>query len=592
MGVAGETMARIQLDAIDQVNQVRVEDALTRAKEAALRLTFDPKLGFSNIKGEAALNRESGRSLVDEYSDGLQQELRGITDGLGNEAQRRAFLLRANEIATGFRGQVQAHANKQFVDYDLSVQAGRIRIAANAIALNPLDQQNVDQAVADIRSATYREGAIGGKSADEITATMTDRLSAVHTTAIKSLLDAQNTDAAAAYFKQYKGQMAGLAQAEAGRVLGEAGNAKLALQAAGEIWSSLGPKGDGQAVELDKLEEAARARFKDDPQKVKATISELRERAVAFNSSEGERAAANVNAVMLAYSKGAGLAALRGMPAFQSLPGKQRADIEQHVTDRQHLLSARSVEDQKRVEAQMAERSFGAYLVYSNPETLAKMSESQIGALLPVLGSQLTGHLMNQHRALGAKAEKIIEAKIDQEDFNHLADEMGLRPYEPGKSNPHKAALGELKYRVENLINQAQQNKGKQLTRQEKMDLVRGEMARSVQVSSWWGMSSDPVPVLRLTKDQVGRVVVPAAERAQIVEALRVMNQRRPGDPRFAPTEENLKRIYVEGQSRLGFGLANPARWSEIQSSKGALDNFEDILRMNYGTGGSRAQDE
>lgn len=545
---AGDAAARIQIDMANEANAVRVDDALSQAKAAALDLTYNQQSGFSTLKGDAALNRPDGKALDQEYGEKLDQRLSQIADSLGNDAQRRAFQMRANDIAIGLRAQAQHHASQQYQAYKLSVQEGTAKTAANAIALNPLDEKNVTENVAELNRAVYNAGKMAGRSAEEITALQGETVSRAHIDALKVLMGRDDYTGAQAYFDKYKDQLTGLARADVGEKLKTAGNALAAMKSADEVWSQFGPKADGQPVQLDKMEAAVREKFAADPLKAKATIAELRERAAAFNSSEAERSAANINTVMQAYGQGKGLAALQRMPEFMALPGAKQTEIIQHVSDRAHMLMVRSEEDRNRIEARQARQSFGAFLVYSNPETLAGMSEAQVSALLPVLGNQLTGHLMEKKRSL-ASADARMSASIDNEDFNHIADGMGLKPYESNKSEDDKRALGELKYRVESLIDMAQRNKKAPLTREEKQEVMRQEMARKVSVDNSWWFGSTQVPVIQMTPDQASRVVVPSGERAKIVDALRTMYQKNPNNPAYAPTEENVRRLYLRGQS-------------------------------------------
>lgn len=545
----GSNLARQQIDAQNQANQVRVDDAINKAKEAALDLTYNQQTGFTTLRGNSALDRPAGKPLPDEYAEKLQNRLNDISGTLGNDAQKQAFTLHANDLVTQLKTSAQQHVFKEYTNYQQSVQEGTVKTAANSIALDPLNAQTVTDNVAAINSAVYNAGRLAGKSAEEITAMQSDTVSKVHGDAIKTLMAKQNVEGAQAYFAQYKDQMGGLARAEVGEKLQAAGNALVSMKKADDIWAVLGPKADGQPVQLDKMEARARELFPEDAAKVKGIVTELRERAAAFNASEGERAAGNINTIMAAYSKGTSLAKLQQMPEFLALPGKQQSDIIQHVSDRAHMLSVRGDEDRNRAEANMARRNFGAFLIYSNPDTLASMSESQVQALLPVLGNQLTDHLMEKKRTLGTK-EGHMQASMDQQDFDHVADQMGMKPYDPHKNEDDKRALGELKYKMETLIDIAQQSKKQPLTRGEKQELVRQEMARTVPVNNSWWFGSTSKPVIQLTPDEAARVVVPAAERPKIVDALKQMYQKSPNNPQYAPTEDNVRRLYLRGQSR------------------------------------------
>lgn len=558
LSAGGAALSRIALDELDQANQVRVSDAMNQAIAARLRLTHDKEAGYAGLQGRAALDRPDGKPLDEEYTGRLQEEVGRIADSLGNDAQKRAFNLQSGQMLVQFRGQVQQHLATESKQFALSTQAGTVKVATDQMALDWQSPDALAQGQQAIKAAVAEAGRLQGLSPAETLAKTVEALSPAHAAVVASALQDGRTDYAKAYMEKVSAELTPQARLQLQEHLKATDAAQVAMAAAGDIWGTLGPKADGQPVELDKMEAAARERYAGDPAKSKATIAELRERASAFNASEKERTAGNVNAVMLAYSHGAGLAKLTAMPQFLALPGEQQNQIRQHVSDRQHMLWARSIEDQNRDEAQMAKRAFPAFLQYSDPAVLGSMSRAQVTALQPVLGNDLTNHLAQKWDGL-QKREGKLAASMDQQDFEHLADQMGLKPYDKDNTEDHKRQLGELKFRVEQLIDQAQGAKKAPLERQEKMELMRQEMARQVAVPTWFGLGSKQVPVIQLTPDQAASVAVPLGDRAQIVEALRLMSQRQPNNPAFAPTEDNVRRLYLLRQSPAA-GLIPPAK--------------------------------
>lgn len=537
--------ARIALSMQEQANQVRVNDAVNKARKAAQDLAYDPSSGYLNLKGDAALTRPSGQLLPDEYGSKLTERLSEIAGSLGNDAQRRQFDLNAQDLQAQFHGQVQQHMLGEFRTHALSSQDGTINLASVDAARNWDKPDVMAPSIAAAKAAVVQKGIVLGWSASQTGAAMLTATSEIHATAVASAIQAGRIDYANAYMKANAAELTPAAVLKLEGQLKATDQAQAAIVAATEIWGAAGPKADGQPVELDKMEALARERFPSDPLKAKATVTELRERASAFNSSEKERAAAGVNAVMLAYSKGAGLNAITAMPEFLSLPGKEQADIRQHISDRNHMLMVRSAEDRNRLEAEQAKKAFPAFLQYSDPEVLSGMSRAQVTALQPVLGNQLTEHLATKWDSM-QRREGRLAASMDKEDFDHVADQMGLSPFN-AKTEDAKRQLGELKFRVEQLIDQAQAVKKAPLDRQEKQELMRQEMARRVAVPGWFG--SDEVPVIQLTPAQAAKVAVPPADRQQIVDALQAMYRDNPNNPAYAPTDENVRRLYLRRQS-------------------------------------------
>lgn len=408
-----------------------------------------------------------------------------------------------------------------------------------------------------IRDRNAQQAAIRGWSPEVLDQQNMKATTALHTNMIQDL---QQTDptAAQAYFTANKGEIDGTRHAEIGHALTVASAANDGDKLATDVWNAQGPKGYNDPIALDKMEEAIRAKYPNDAERRKAAMGALRERASAFNASQSEANASAVNTVMGVYNDTRSLAKMKQSPAWSAMPATKQAEVENHITNMQlatlqraNAADARADSAEARAQRKLQRDGFGAYMAYGNVETLSAMSENQVQALLPVLGNELTNHLMEKKRSLGKAADKIVEAKMDQDDFNHVATDMKLDPFD-AKTPEKKAALGELKYRVENLINAAQGQKGKALTREEKMELMRGEMSRTVTTGGLFGTTlfADSKPVIQLSKDDVASVVVPDVDKGQIADALKTMYVRDPKNPLYAPTDANVRRLYLMSKSR------------------------------------------
>ena len=372
---------------------------------------------------------------------------------------------------------------------------------------------------------------------------------------VNMIQDIQQKDPVAAltYFNANKAEIDGTRHAEITHSLDGLAAGAEGAQFADQVWKEMGPKGYNQPVDRAAMEAKAREKYANDLPRQRAAVAAIKEQAAAFNASETEANAGNVNAVMAVYAKGGmSVQQLQRLPAFQALPGKEQAQITDRVDNHINTLVSRGAASEQRADAaesraqrKLERNGTAEYLRLSDPAVLATMTDAQVQAQLPVLGNDLTKHLAEKKRSV-SKAGGEAEAKMDQEDFNHIADGMGLKPYAK-KSDDEKAVLGDMKYRVEQLIYQAQTAKKAPLTRAEKTELMTQEMARKVTVSGWF--SDTEKPVLQLTKDDIADVVVPKADRAQIADALK-QQYARTQNPMFAPTDANMRRFYLLNKSR------------------------------------------
>jgi soluble lytic murein transglycosylase len=203
----GGDVGRIANDIAQQANQLRVDDALNQAKEAALRLTHDKDEGFLNLKGLGALKRPDGKPLADEYGEKLKSTIDEIAGTLGNDAQRQAFTLHANDILTSMRGQAMQHEAQEYQNYGISVSEGIQATALREIGLNWNNPDAVNSAVERIRAETYRQAQLLGKSAEWQEAMARKMTSNAHKVALLTAIENNDPTYADAYLKKYSDQM-------------------------------------------------------------------------------------------------------------------------------------------------------------------------------------------------------------------------------------------------------------------------------------------------------------------------------------------------------------------------------------------------
>ena len=562
---AGTAAARIGADIINDANAVRIDEALNRVNEAALALRYDKTDGFENIKGEAALNRASGKPLAVEYKEKLDAAIKDNSVFLGNDTQRKIFALKANDVSTRFYAQANVHEVKQFTDYSLSVQEGSLKNAANAITLDPLNSENVKANVEKINQAIYNAGKLKGLSAEQITATQAEALSGTHMNAVKALIDQENTDGALAYFKEYKKDFNGIQFAEAEKLLKQADVAKVAIAAATQLWDSNKPKTYNDPVDLFKMEEDARAMFANDPKKLAATISELRNRKAAFDASQSEFNDANTNAVGQLMRSNKSLVEIQGSVAFNALPGKAQLEITQAITDREYMLKQRGIAESDRIYTlklrkehevdrayTLEERSrhqrevkgMAQYFELSNPDVLVGMKREAVAALWPKIGEGNTANLLQRWDSLQNK-DNLITSRMDQEQFNAIAQQFDLKPYDSKKSTDEKAELGILHNNINAKLEEAAKSVRRPLTREEKDTIMRTEMAKTVTVNGFF--SNTTKPIAQLTNKDKADVIVPKDDRLLIIEQMRLKYEQTKLLV-FAPTEENVRFWYLQNK--------------------------------------------
>lgn len=239
---AGGAAARIALDVQNTANQLRVDDALNQAKEAALNLAYDKDTGFTNLKGINALQRPDGQPLAEEYGGTLKTTIDNIAGSLGNDAQRQAFAQHANDILTSFKAQAIQHEAQEFKTYSLSVSDGVQATALRDIGLNWNNPDAINSAVDRIQAEVYRQGQLLGKSAEWVDAKSRELTSNAHKVALLTALDRNDPAYASAYLKKYADQMnADDILTVQGHITKEM-DARVGVQAASDVMDRMQPR--------------------------------------------------------------------------------------------------------------------------------------------------------------------------------------------------------------------------------------------------------------------------------------------------------------------------------------------------------------
>lgn len=204
---AGDSVTKIALSMQDMVNQVRVNDAVNKARQAAQDLAYNPETGYLNLKGDAALTRPDGRDLTTEYGDKLREHLSGIAGTLGNDLQRRQFEMNAGDLQAQFHGQVESHMLGEFRSHALSVQDGTINLATDDAKRNWSNPDLIGPSLNSAKAAVMEKGRVSGWSASQIDAALLTTTSKVHTDVVAAALENNNPNYALSYLNARKGEM-------------------------------------------------------------------------------------------------------------------------------------------------------------------------------------------------------------------------------------------------------------------------------------------------------------------------------------------------------------------------------------------------
>lgn len=147
---AGQKTVNVQMKILAEMNELATDNALAQVKAFEQDLRVNPNNGYENLRGENALNRPNGQSLVDEYDGYLMEHANAIKDTLKNDVQKALFTQRLDGIRQTLRNKTGEHLlaeGRKWKDTSLNTQ---IELAANSFSLSTTDEERdaaIDRAI-------------------------------------------------------------------------------------------------------------------------------------------------------------------------------------------------------------------------------------------------------------------------------------------------------------------------------------------------------------------------------------------------------------------------------------------------------------
>ena len=502
---ASNTAIAIMQDEKDKADEQAVYEARRKLNDWERTAIYDPQNGALAQKGKNAFD------LPERMAKDYDKAASGIESGLGNEVQKSAF----RRIRDARRGQVMDWTERHVAGereryYEESYQAD-MESSKQRIALHP-DKPEVQAAEFEIMRQRIAGRAMErGMPAEQVPLEIQKQEADAHGRVITALITANADTAAKAYYDKVQDKLDEKQRARFKAAVTAAVADGEGMRGAETIWRELGPATDADPVNIDRMADAARERYKD-PDIAKAVVAGLKERAYEHNAAQKERTEANQAAIWEAVDRGAGLGAVRAMPQFKALSGADRLKVSEHIVDRAYALQARARAERSEARAEQEERFAEAYWRYAEPEQVARMTRNEIWALYPSLGPRYTQDLLRKNHEY-TKPERLAEATVDADLFKAVTQEAGFK----ATSSKDKERLVTLKNRVEQEIGRTQEAKKRTLTREEKEAITRGLMV-DVQVREpgmLWGENVKKRKLFEVTAPE--SIVVPDQERADII---------------------------------------------------------------------------
>lgn len=479
MATAGGDIAAVGY----QMQQKDDADSVFRA-ETALK---DEYLQYEQEARKSRTGRFA-KDLTKDTEKWFADRIKHHVGNLSNVDQRRVFSQRATRLRQQAAGSVStweaSEVNKSLVEGAHASIAASVQLAA----ANP-SPAAIENARLDASTNLRAIGATVGWTSEKLSGEILRATTMLHTQVIQGLA---RTDpvAAKAYFDMHKSEIDGTKHAEIGEFAQKVSATAVGERTADALWQTAGPKSDRDPVELDKLEGEIRKTLRGNEPAMHAAITALRERTQAFKDARRERDNALEAKVNDAILRGASRVSVARMPEFSMLSPETARRIDSYLENRDYTRAARASAEAQRADAEESRRQRrmtreGIEVAYrlSDPQVLARLSRNEVINLLPTLGPEHVGNLLQKWDSFAKSGDKLTEATIDKQLFNTVALEVGLRPNDSDEKMKDK--LVRLQNHVEEMIGQEQRARGRSLTREEKGSVMRRELDKQVLVEGF-----------------------------------------------------------------------------------------------------------
>ena len=138
---SGQEMVNAQAKMLAEMNDLAADNALAQVKAFEQDLRVNPDMGYESLRGENALNRPDGQSLVDEYDGYLMKRANEIKDTLKNDVQKSLFSQRLESIRQTLRNKTGEHLLSEGQKWKETSLNSQIDLAANSFNLSTSDEE-------------------------------------------------------------------------------------------------------------------------------------------------------------------------------------------------------------------------------------------------------------------------------------------------------------------------------------------------------------------------------------------------------------------------------------------------------------------
>lgn len=497
-----ERYTKIQDEAKQQADQTALLAASNQLSDWKNQALFDPEHGAFTKQGKDAM------PLPEQIKTGFDQATGAIEKGLASDEQRLAFARLKSQEWQSVDLQVRRHVSGEMQQYQAGELKGLVENSINSAIQNAADPKMVDVELTKAVSAIQTNGPHLGLGPAAIQAQVAAVQSQTHVGVIHQLLAREKTQEAQIYFDAKKSQIAGDKQDDLVKALDEG-----TLRGQGQKQSDAIILAGGTLTE-----QREKAKAIDNPKLRDEVTSRLEHNAAVTDRAQAEAEQADMKHAYDILDHTANIAKIP--PAlWTSFTGPERAGMTAYARMK---AKGEPVETDPATFYGLMQKAGDDPAAFAKENLLAyrhKLDESDF--------KQLAGLQLSVKNSDRKASENVLGEFRTRGQL--LDDTLTLHGIDPtAKPNtPEGQSIAQLRRMVDQRV-ETLQGGGKKATNQDIQSEIDGLLSQSVMIpGSWWNIFPGGKPFF----DQQKRLLdmtpadIPAADRTQIIDALRKRNR-------------------------------------------------------------------
>jgi soluble lytic murein transglycosylase len=235
----------------EQADEDRVHESFNKLRERQIDLTMGPDKGFMTQRGRNVIERQSGKTLRNEYMEEFDKSINELSGSLSGDNQKRLFSEFAQRSRTEFYEGLSRHESAQIADYRNSIHDGILAVESQNALKNWNNPDAIKTSISRSVYAIGRKREMNGLSADETDLLMQKHVGAIHANVVANALEAGSIDYADDYLKNNAGSMQADDMLKLNGLIGKQKDAQWARYTSAEIIGGMQQK--AYPSDMDKL---------------------------------------------------------------------------------------------------------------------------------------------------------------------------------------------------------------------------------------------------------------------------------------------------------------------------------------------------